>query len=561
MKTVRRTWWITRPERSPDNIKFALIALDKATNHFSNVQWNHHTQFKYEDWLGNEGVKRPGRDRNGSGGRTWAAMLKTYDYVYKTKNRIMKPNEVAKEIINGNNVYQNIQKQILILQIPNPYFLSKDFTRGKKFSNDFQIQPVRFLLKLANNKQLNYKISEKEIIYFAMTCHKNSDLNKAITNICKFRNMASDQKSSWEAKIAKTFDHRARKDSPQRTFEQNMKDTANTFMILAEYTGLTHRTKSKHPSVLYSDDQYAITNNNKLKKLDYRYPFDTTCFNDITASIFREGLPVGKYKANYRPGVATANLHSKDERMAWSFAMKHPELNNASRQHIATMIANSTGLPPFKTNHFANLIKKYEQTSSFSKSFQNQYLHEKDTVTHNKNRQFELDTEYVLRHMGLNVEDHPEPVSSENNSNENEDAVITVHNKYLILVDAKNYHNKSDNSRFPLSAELRNTMVNSYIKGYIGYKNKKPKYFLYVVAKNASGLDNMKHITHDSDHILGNKCTGAIISAECLMQLASYEDQHKTNKTTNEHYLIKLCSTNKLFTTFGKIKDCLRLND
>lgn len=559
MKTIRRTWWITRPERNPDH-KVALLALDKATNHFSNVKWDHKSQINYEIWLGKLGAKRPGHSKNGSGGRTWVAMLKTFDYVYITKNRIIKPNEIALDIIKGHNVYQNIRKQILTLQIPNPYFVSSDFTRGSLLPKDFEIQPIRFLLRLANNQRLGYKISEKEIIYFAMTCHKNTDLGKAVTNILNFRKMADDQKSLAEIKIAKAFDHRARKDSPQRTFEQSMKDVANTCMILAEYTGLAQRNTINHSSMLYSDSKHAERNNKILNKFDSRYPFDNTCINDPKASIFREGLPVGKYKANYKPGQTTASAQSKDEKVVALWERKHPELKMASRNKIKNTLMSSSGVPPFKAIKFANLIKKYEQTNSFSKTFRNQYLNEKNNVNHNKNRQFELDTEHVLKHMGLDVEDHPEPASSENNSNENEDAVVTVNNKYLILVDAKNYHNKSDNSRFPLTANLRNTMVNSYIKGYIGYKNKTPKYFLYIVARDAIGLENMQHITDDSANILGNKCTGAIINAKCLMQLASYEDLHKTSKATNERYLTKLCSTNKLFTTFGKIKDCLGLN-
>lgn len=559
MKTVRKTWWITRPERNPDH-KIALLALDKATNHFSNIKWDHKSQINYEIWLGKLHAKRPGHSKNGSGGRTWVAMLKTFDYIYITKNRIIKPNEIALDIIKGINVYKNIRKQILILQIPNPYFLSSDFTRGSLLPKDFQIQPIRFLLKLANDKRLGYKISEKEIIYFAITCHKNSDLDKSVNNIIKFRQMTNNQRSLLEAKIAKSFDHRVRKDSPQRTFEQNMKDVANTCMILAEYTYLAKRTKGQHDSLLYSNNQLADKRNKVLKKFDYRYPFDKSCFSDIKASILREGLPVGKYKANYKSGEKTASAKSKDIRMVYSLINRHPELKNDTRNQIKHILMSSDGMAPFKAIKFANLIKKYEQTNSFSKTFQDQYLHEKDTANHNKNRQFELDTEYVLKHMGLDVEDHPEPVSSENNSNENEDAIITINNEYLILVDAKNYHNESDHSKFQLSAGLRNTMVNSYIKGYIGYKGMKPRYFLYVVANNATGLENMRHITDDSATILNNKCTGAIISANCLMQLASYEDLHKANKLTNERYLTKLCSTNELFITFGKIKDCLGLN-
>lgn len=109
---LRKFWFVTRPLRDPQYHADGLRALQQATDNFTQ-QWrgNHELQRKYEKCLANAGMKQDNISKAGSGGRTWAAMLKTFSYVYADENGYLKPTKVAKSILNGKKVPENVKKQ------------------------------------------------------------------------------------------------------------------------------------------------------------------------------------------------------------------------------------------------------------------------------------------------------------------------------------------------------------------------------------------------------------------------------------------------------------------
>ena len=123
-------------------------------------------------------MKQNNISRDGSGGRTWAAMLKTYSYVYEDEDGYLKPTKVARAILEGRKVPENIRKQVLTLQIPNGYFISSAFR--PKYSQGYRIQPVMFLIRLANSTLLDKYITKDEIILFAMTAKRNEVKSKML---------------------------------------------------------------------------------------------------------------------------------------------------------------------------------------------------------------------------------------------------------------------------------------------------------------------------------------------------------------------------------------------
>ena len=116
----RNFWFVTRPLRDPQYHVDGLRVLQRATNDFS-LKWrgNRSLHRKYEQLLADAGMKQNNVSRDGSGGRTWAAMLKTYSYVYEDINGYLKPTKVANAILDGHKIPENIRKQVLTLQIPN----------------------------------------------------------------------------------------------------------------------------------------------------------------------------------------------------------------------------------------------------------------------------------------------------------------------------------------------------------------------------------------------------------------------------------------------------------
>src|SRR5690625_8047335 len=80
---MRKVWFITRPERDPTFHVDALRALQNSTNNFEVVWYGYREAHKrYESVLASEGLKRAHISHDGSGGRTWVAMLRTFGYVY-----------------------------------------------------------------------------------------------------------------------------------------------------------------------------------------------------------------------------------------------------------------------------------------------------------------------------------------------------------------------------------------------------------------------------------------------------------------------------------------------
>ena len=112
----RKLWFITRPQRDPAFHPEALRALDAVTEHFT-LKWksNRDLQKEYERKLNEVGLKRPNISKDGSGGRTWAAMLRTFSYVYLDTDGYLRLTKVGREILEGKNERENIIKQILIM--------------------------------------------------------------------------------------------------------------------------------------------------------------------------------------------------------------------------------------------------------------------------------------------------------------------------------------------------------------------------------------------------------------------------------------------------------------
>ena len=116
--SVRNVWFITRPERDPHGHADAFKALAEATNNFTTIwQGNREAHKEFERVLANRNLKRNNISNDGSGGRTWCAMLKTFAYCYIDSNGFVKPTKAGEALIEGEKEYVNIKKQILFNQI------------------------------------------------------------------------------------------------------------------------------------------------------------------------------------------------------------------------------------------------------------------------------------------------------------------------------------------------------------------------------------------------------------------------------------------------------------
>ena len=534
----RNFWFVTRPLRDPQYHADGLRALQKATNNFTE-KWkgNRDLHKKYEQLLIDAGMKKDNVSRSGSGGRTWAAMLKTYAYVYENSEGYLKPAKVARAILKGQKVPENIRKQVLTLQIPNSYFVSGAFR--PKFSKDYRIQPVIFLIRLANDSRLNKHISNDEIILFAMTAKRDDELDEKVEQIIKYRHSDANEKQKIEAEVFSANGDISRVDS-RKDFSK-YSDVATTFTILCRFTGYALADHENHGLKGIDDPKLW----KEFEKFCARYPFNRRIDTDPMFYSLSAGLDVDTYKTQYGVEAKVASRTRKRNIKAQQLLKDYPQPEDLTIQELTTILSKE--FIGSEAQKIAEDIKA-RKFKAASDSFVDAYLHESD------NLEFERKTARVLRGMGLITEMHPDPTTSFNNANENIDVVAEANGDNLILVDAKNYA-----KNFNLSAALRNVMANSYIAGYKGYDGLDPKYYCYVTANTSSNEKNLLKINELAQKNSHLEVHGMMISASALYWLLNYCSENDIPEEERPNMFLKLFQ-DRSYESFVQVAEALGIN-
>lgn len=533
--TERNFWFVTRPLRDPQYHADGLRALQKATEDFT-LKWkgNRSLHQKYEQCLADAEMKQNNISRDGSGGRTWAAMLKTYSYVYEDEDGYLKPTKVARAILEGRKVPENIRKQVLTLQIPNGYFISSAFR--PKYSQGYRIQPVMFLIRLANSTLLDKYITKDEIILFAMTAKRSDELNDKIDQIINYRKANAEEKNEIENRVFKDNGDISRVDS-RKDFSKYA-DVATTFTILCRFTGYVIQ-DSEHGGLKGIDDPSLWK---EFESFCDRYPFNRRIDTDPQFYTLSAGLDVDTYKTQYGVNSKPASRARKRNIKARQLLSNYPQPEDLGMEELTAILSRE--FIDTEAKKIAEDIKARKFKAS-SDSFIDAYLHEDD------NLEFERKTARVLQGLGLTTEMHPNPTTSFNNSNENIDVIAESDGKNLILVDAKNYA-----KGFSLSAALRNVMANSYIAGYKGYDGLDPQYYCYVTASINKNEKNLQKINELALKNSGLEVHGMMISASALYWLLNYCSENNISEEERSEMFINLFQ-DKAYSSFVQVADVL----
>ncbi|WP_107937315.1 restriction endonuclease [Ureibacillus chungkukjangi] len=503
MSNERKVWFITRPERDPKFHENALRSLQTATNNFSEKWSGERAMHKrYEEVLANDGLKRENISNDGSGGRTWAAMLRTFSYVYIDHTGKLKPTKVGLALLSGKNVRENIAKQILTLQIPNAYFLDKGFR--PKFKPDFQIRPARFLIRLVNQKELDFYITKEEIVFFALTARQDIDLLSVTKMIKQFRELDMLAKEEIKKQIATEFEHRERSDKAARDFAAAHGDVAHTFMLLCDYTELVDYIRG---DALRVPAEKQNNTAQKLSELDARYPFSKRYL--ISPERFAEhaGLDVGSYKASSYGSITPATNSAKSLRMVQQLLADYPLIQTKSEEEISNILMRK--LTERESLKFATLLAN-PKYSALNEDFVESYLNEEN------DRVFEDKTAEVLKAIGFEVELRPKSVQEKVQTQI--EILIHIDEDNICILDAKMYRPK-----FPLSAHLASHMGSEYLPNYQGYQGKNISSFGYITVSDWSGERNLLKITEKARvTIPGSNIHGALITANALLGFLDY---------------------------------------
>ncbi|MED3731114.1 AlwI family type II restriction endonuclease [Geobacillus stearothermophilus] len=502
-KNTRKVWFITRPERDPRFHQEALLALQKATDDFR-LKWagNREVHKRYEEELANMGIKRNNISHDGSGGRTWMAMLKTFSYCYVDDDGYIRLTKVGEKLIQGEKVYENTRKQVLTLQYPNAYFLEPGFR--PKFDEGFRIRPVLFLIKLANDERLDFYVTKEEITYFAMTAQKDSQLDEIVHKILAFRKAGTREREEMKQDIAAKFDHRERSDKGARDFYEAHSDVAHTFMLISDYTGLVEYIRGK---ALKGDSSRINEIKQEIAEIEKRYPFNTRYMISLERMAENSGLDVDSYKAsrygNIKPAANSSKLRAKAERILAQF----PSIESMSKEEIAGALQKYLS-PRDIEKVIHEIVESKDDFEGINSDFVEAYLNEKDNLA------FEDKTGQIFSALGFDVAMRPKAKNGERTEIE---IIAGYGGSKFGIIDAKNYAGK-----FPLSSSLASHMASEYIPNYTGYEGKELTFFGYVTANDFTGERNLEKISDKAKRITGNPISGFLVTARTLLGFLDY---------------------------------------
>lgn len=528
----RKIWFITRPERDPKFHRDALLALWDATNGLT-VKWSRNRQahLNYESALNARGIKRENISNDGSGGRTWAAMLKTFAYVYTDEEGYLKLTKVGKQIIEGDKVRENVTKQILTLQIPNAYFLEPGFR--PQFDTRFRIRPARFLIKLTNQSKLNYYVTKEEITYFVLTAKNDIELTSITDKILTYRKLNPTDKIRLKQEIAENFDHRERSDKGARDYELAHGDVAHTFMLICDYTGLVEYIRGEALRVDPSDSNRIAE---VIEQYDYRYPFNLRYLISLQRMAENNGLDIDSYKASSYGNIKPATNKAKTANKIRELLSGYPDLDELSHEELKEILINE-----FSLREAEKLVHELKQIThqALNNDFVEGYLNEQDNLV------FEDKTGEVFKAIGFEVEMRPKPLANVGTEIE----ILLKYEADLVgIIDSKNYRTK-----FALSASLASHMASEYLPNYDSYDGRKVAFFGYVTAADWSGEKNLEKISNLVKRAIPDReIKGIMLSANVLLGFLDYCIDNELSKNKRVELFLKAIN-NKAYATVGEL--------
>lgn len=239
-------WMITRPQRK-------LIRVPQMVAAFANVAagqcWNGNRKLHmdFEDKMELLGVKtatgqKTERDRNkgGSGGRTYAAMLNSLGLIFFHKDDPATDEEVhltlaGQALVDNEDALPILRKQVLAFQYPSAYSTAS----GVNIDRKFKLRPFVLLLRLLVHPDLNGYLRDEEIAACVIgygTRHTTTETDLIAKRIIKYRASGVE---SLDDDFARAMDPSGRK-TAQELITTTLDYVANTASKWLQYTGYAH---------------------------------------------------------------------------------------------------------------------------------------------------------------------------------------------------------------------------------------------------------------------------------------------------------------------------------
>lgn len=516
---TRRTWFITRPTRDALSAHAELALAMRQTAQGQVWRGNRHLHQRLENALGKLGVKKDAVSKDGSGGRTWAALARTFGYWYPDHQGRVVITPVGKAIADGIRVHEHIQKQILCYQLPNGYVLSADYR--PKFADGFELFPFRFLLRLLLAPGLEGRLSRDEIALYVITARTDDDLDLVQRQIESARfvqqrdGVPLAERTDEVQRIASQFDHRQRSDA-QGPYLDYARDSALTHMILLE--ALNARWFRRSEGTIALRPEYAGEAGELLNWYEVRYPFSRRYKVDEQFFAAHYGLDLSRSKAVVHYGRPIASKVAKRKQRVLRVATDLQARGVIKAKELVEHVREQTGfepafvqevleqeglVPDLSTGHLPDVTVERYLTSG------------RDSA---RWAEFEDLTRAILNiPEGLHA--WKPPSASAQTSIEIALCIETRSGVVGAILDCKS------GQSFRLTPNLRDLMATTYLSQYAVLRCPQhgkvtTKYFGYVVGHEFLGEKHLRAIPHKASLLNPTQgVSGAALNARTLLYL------------------------------------------
>ncbi len=539
--------FITRPTRDALTSHYKLI---EAMQELEGTSWtgNREAHRELERLLTAKKVKASGVSNDGSGGRTWAALARTFGYWYPNSNNQVTITPVALAILAGEFVHQHVQKQILNYQIPNGYVLTSGFS--PKYEPGYRIFPFRFMLKLLTIDELEHKLHRDEISLFFLPTKTDLELPKVVETIMYYRNLKEEdgldlcERSGLLNGYATSHDHRRRSDSDGVNFLDYLSDSSLTHMIIME--SVNYYWFSRSDGLIELKKEMVKNAQQLINDFDSRYHFNAR-FKISEESFARHyGLDLFRSKNTFRHGQGVVTRAQKRDALLKQTAEKI--------LHISPFIDNNTLIKevkyelPLEEAIIATTLRRLgllqdEEIDQLGADFIDSYL---ENATNSK---FWLDFENQTLNLAETFLDQafrPQKREDEIDRANIEIAVklSTFNNFFGGIIDCKS------GQKFHLGTRERDLMATSYIPMYRNLVcpdgSQVPlRFFGFIVGENFSGNKNFNMIAEKAKQFIKTDeyLDGFVINARSFLTLADLFHE----ELISSEDLFRVFTSNKVF--------------
>lgn len=544
---MRKTMFITRPTRDALTSHRKLI---EAMQKLEGIKWTGNRQAHQilEHILVEKKIKAPGGSNDGSGGRTWAALARTFGYWYLDAKGEIIITPVAKAIVAGNQEHLHVRKQILNYQIPNGYVLTSGFR--PKYPEGYHIFPFRFMLRLLTRPDLNYCLHRDEISVFFLPAKTDSELEQVASKILVYRELKEqdglelNQRVELLNELAEDKDHRHRSDSSGVNFLAYLTDSALTHMIIMESVNYYWFKRSDGLISLKPDLVPQAVE--LLDDFDAKYPFSSR-FKISEESFARHyGLDLSRAKNTFRHGQGVATRRKKQDSMlretAEDILRTKPLVDNE------TLVREVKTRFPLDENEIIQSLRQMgllhnEEAEQLSSQFIDSYL---EAATNSDLwSDFEKQSIRLLNTFLDEAFRPPKPSMDKDKANIEISVRLHAHGTdFGGILDCKS------GKKFQLGTRERDLMATSYIPMYKELQCPSGpiiplRFFGYIIGKDFGGKPNFNMIREKASMYLnaGESIDGFVINARSLLYLADLV----LDKLIQPEDLLKIFTANSVF--------------